>query len=188
MKILCVVASAIGAYAFGGQPLPASACPEDLFGYVNPSTTTIVDSSVPAATFFGAFGFGTMPGGDFLETADVAHMFHYVPGLEKRPELADARSLFANPGWPGLSGAGGMCIRPGPPGCGQYVKTEYEKGCPFLAPDDGLVGGGIALPGVLNKDGLFDGCKVVAQNTYCFQGFNDNGRAISVPCSTCDKQ
>ena len=55
-------------------------------------------------------------------------MLHYMPGLYDIPGAADARQAFNGAGYPGLGGMEpgglpGLCIRPGPPGCGVYTKT-----------------------------------------------------------------
>ena len=66
------------AHGFSSTPKTPSGCPEDLFGYVDPYTMAVVDSSVDPLVLADNFGFGPA-GGDFLYTATKAAVLHYLP-------------------------------------------------------------------------------------------------------------
>ena len=82
------------------------------------------------------FRFGPA-GGDFLYTATKAAVLHYLPFRRDVPNASETLTETFSAA-PGITGDG-TCLRPGPPGCGQYVKTTYETGCPFLGPDADLI-------------------------------------------------
>jgi hypothetical protein len=184
-----IIATTIAA-AHGFATTPESACPIDVFGYVNPLTDAVVDVSVGPLVLADGFGFGPA-GGSYLYDAEWAHVLHYMPGLYDIPGAADARQAFNGAGYPGLGGMEpgglpGLCIRPGPPGCGVYTKTTYTPECPFLGEGADLIMGAMSnYNSGLNPDGTFTGCDIVAQETYCFEGFDENG-AIPVDCDTCE--
>mmetsp|Transcript_132969 Transcript_132969/g.244492 ORF Transcript_132969/g.244492 Transcript_132969/m.244492 type:complete len:185 (+) Transcript_132969:78-632(+) len=137
-----------------------SACPESIFGYVDPDHTVIMDSSVSPSFFLGLADF---PGGAFIRNASVVHVVHYAPGLAKLPDVPEARK------------AGGAlpsgCMLPGPPPghCGAYVKTVYKEGCLFFSSDAVILFGSIPNPQAgVNDAGFFEGCEIDNVETFCF--------------------
>ena len=174
------------AHGFSSTPKTPSGCPEDLFGYVDPYTMAVVDSSVDPLVLADNFGFGPA-GGDFLYTATKAAVLHYLPFRSAVPNATETLTETFSAA-PGITGDG-TCLRPGPPGCGQYVKTTYETGCPFLGPDADLILGAMSNENEgLNEDFTFTGCTAVAQETHCFMGFSEEGFAIKVDCSVCEAE
>ena len=109
-----IAALTASAHGFSSTPKTPSGCPEDLFGYVDPYTMAVVDSSVDPLVLADNFGFGPA-GGDFLYTATKAAVLHYLPFRSAVPNATETLTETFSAA-PGITGDG-TCLRPGPPGC-----------------------------------------------------------------------
>jgi len=175
VALLCIsFVSSINAHAHG------SGCNTTIFGYINHTTTAVVDGSTPPDLMASIFK------NDKLKVKAPLNMIHYAPGLKTSPDWTTRNSSM----FKGLLDDAGLgCVKPGAPNvgkCGMYHVIEY-KGCKFPK-FTGLVYGGLDLDRkYTNSAGVFKGCEknVVKSRYVCYRKASASAAPAKIDCSQC---